>query len=447
MALDRQIARLSRVLVDKENISFDEAQARLRALTLEIVVGAEATSPAAQAAILTAVSVGSRTFIGGVRLTGAVEQPLSTAIPLATTSLAEVANELGGSHNCGDPSRRILVGTNGASKSPRSVFPWWNGWHAGVSTLAREHQNTGCNPLPGIAAGALAVGVSFDAERGHRIESERALDLWPCGKEGTAPDFGQVFLPNAIWLIGLGNLGQAFLWALSALPYSDPPRVSLLLQDRETITEENWGTSVLVKNDSFGILKTKAAEEWASAKGFKTRRVDRHLVGSERLDSDDPRLALSGVDRIAARKLMADIGFDCIVDAGLGRKASDFDRFRVSVFDRTCRIDKHFAGLEDQPEMQDLPSSRSYRDLEAEIGPCGTAEIAGASVAAPYVSALAAAVAISRAIAVTSGCVCPSNEVAQVSQLANHRIAPPVLTESRGIGHAGNPIVRSRAYR
>ena len=35
MALDWQIARLSKILVDSEGITFDEAQARLRALTLE----------------------------------------------------------------------------------------------------------------------------------------------------------------------------------------------------------------------------------------------------------------------------------------------------------------------------------------------------------------------------------------------------------------------------
>ena len=59
MALDKQIVRLTRILVDSEKISFDEAQARLQALTLEIVVGSDAVSPAAHAAILTAVSVAS----------------------------------------------------------------------------------------------------------------------------------------------------------------------------------------------------------------------------------------------------------------------------------------------------------------------------------------------------------------------------------------------------
>ena len=76
-------------------------------------------------------------------------------------------------------------------------------------------------------------------------------------------------------------------------------------------------------------------------------------------------------------------------------------RYRVTVFDRARPINKHFAGLEDTPAGQDSPTGDAYRRLEAEIEPCGIAEIGGASVAAPYVSALAAAVAISRVIAVT----------------------------------------------
>ena len=44
------------------------------------------------------------------------------------------------------------------------------------------------------------------------------------------------------------------------------------------------------------------------------------------------------------------------------------------------------------------PGIAPDRRLEAEIGSCGMAQIAGASVAVPYVSALAAAIAIARLI-------------------------------------------------
>ena len=444
MALERQIARISKILVDNEKISFDEAQARLRALTLEIVVGPESTSPAAHAAILTAVSVASRTFVGGVRVTGAVDGCLNSALPLRAETLAEAVGLVGASDFNSAASRKILVGMNGISEAAWYVSPWWNGWRAGTTKSGEARWDAGDNPLPGIAAGALAVGVAFEAERKRSVEFQGEVDLWPIGAGQKAPRFDDVFLPGALWLVGLGNLGQAFLWTLSALPFGNPGDVSLVLQDRDTVTEENWATSVLVKDETYGSLKTKVAEDWASAKCFDARRIDRHLSARDRLDDDDPRLALSGVDKVEARRLMAEVGFDCIVDAGLGRTASDFDRYRVTVFDRTRPIDKHFAGQEDGPVGQDPPTGDAYRRLEAEIGPCGAVEIGGASVAAPYVSALAAAIAISRVIVVTSGCECLTNEVGRLSLIADRKVAQLAAVEGRGVSHAGKPSLRAR---
>jgi hypothetical protein len=439
MALDRQIARLAKILVDSKGISFDEAQDWLRGLTLEVVVGLDAMSPAAHAAILTSVSVASRTFVGGVRVTGAINQPLNLALPLSAETIAEAVTVVGATSFNGAPSRRIFVGTSRAPKKVWSISPWWHGWCAGTVNPSDARWDKGDNPLTGIAAGAMAVGAAFEAQRGHRCDLRSEVNLWPVVEGEIGPSFSEVFLPGALWLVGLGNLGQAFLWALAALPYSDPAEVSLVLQDRDKVTEENWATSVLVRGETYGTLKTKVAEQWALHKGFNVRRIDRRLLASDRLDSEDPRLALSGVDKIEARKLMAEVGFDCIVDAGLGRTSSNFDRYRVTVFDHIHPIDRHFATLTDEPVDEAVLKGEAYRRLEAEIGHCGTAEIGGASVAAPYVSALAAAVSISRAIAVVSGCLCPTNEVGRLSSSAARKFAPLDKFACRGLRHAGKP--------
>lgn len=439
MALDRHIARLAKILVDSEGISFPEAQVRLRALTLDVVVAANAVSPAAHAAVLTAVSVGHRTFVGGVRVSGAIDQPLNSALPLNSPSLGEAAVEVGASAFEGSPSRRIIIGTGRALDPAWSVEAWWDGWRAGTAEPGERACGDSDNPLAGIAAGALAVGKAFEAERGRTLDLYVEIDLWPVTSEnGAAPGFAEIFLPGAIWLIGLGNLGQAFLWALTALPYADPNNVSLVLQDRDKISEENWATSVLVTDETYGKLKTRVGEAWAMTKGFDVRRIDRHLVGVDRLEDDDPRLALSGVDKIEARKLMAQVGFDCIVDAGLGRTSHEFDHYRVNVFDRIRPIDKHFADQADVPVQNAIPADDAYQRLLEEVGSCGAAELAGASVAAPYVSALAATVAVSRLLAVCSGCECPGSEVGKISALKFRR-SPAVKIDARGARHAGRP--------
>ncbi len=438
MALDKQIARLSKILVDSEGLTFDEAQARLRRFTLEIVVGDEATTPAAHAAVLTAVSVGSRTFVGGVRLVGAIDQPLNSALPLARQTLSAAAETVGASSFEGAPAQRIQIGVVSQSTEVGLTCTWWNGWRAGIAAAGHAHCDDGQNPLPGITAGALAVGAAFDTARGRAVVLPMEVDLWPLPAGDEPPAFADVYLPGALWLVGLGNLGQAFLWALAALPYADPADVALVLQDRDKVSEENWATSVLVRAESYGDLKTKVAEAWAEAKGFDVRRLDRRLLASDRLEDDDPRVALCGVDKIASRRLMAHVGFECIVDAGLGRKASDFNRYRVTVFDAVRSIDKHFEGQSDATDGNAVPNGCAYQRLQAEVGPCGTAEIAGASVAAPHVSAIAAAVAVSRLIAITSAAAYRGSEVRRLSEPAP-KAGPQVTIPIRAARHAGRP--------
>ena len=112
----------------------------------------------------------------------------------------------------------------------------------------------------------------------------------------------------------------------------------------------------------------------------------------------------------------------------------------MTVFDPTRPIGKHFADQKDEPPA-DLEAGDAYQRLLEEVGPCGTAEVAGASVAAPYVSALAAAVAVSRLIAICSGCACPPNEVGRISSLHARRTAPGVKIDARGALHAGRAAI------
>jgi len=436
VALEKEIARLSKILVEREGITFEEAQARLRAITLEIVVGEDADSPAAHAATLTAISVGRRAFIGGVRVIGALDQPLKVPYPLTSSILRDAAAEIGAETFAGVPSQRLVIGKRVSHGTHSDVHIWWNGWKAGTAYDV-EPCDDGRNPLSGIAAGALGVGLAFEATRDGSPPAS-SVDLWPVEANGPAPAFKDVFLPGALWVIGLGNLGQAFLWALSGLPYEIPGEVSIVLQDRDKVSAENWATSVLVRDVAYGLQKTRVAEDWALRKGFDVRRVDRWLTATDRLHDDDPRLAFSGVDRIEARKAMAHVGFDCILDAGLGRAAHDYDRYRLTIFDESHSIEQHFEGQTDPQQQNDVPDKEAYRSLAREVGACGAAEIAGASVAAAYVSAVAAASAVARAIAVSSGCGIPRNEVRKLSE-GKVRMSSHIRVNARGVRHAGKP--------
>ena len=432
MVLIRQISRVAKLLVDEKGIGFDEAEARLRAMTLEIHVGADAASPAGHAAALTALAVGRRSFLGGVSVTGALDQPLRSRLSSRTT-LGEALSDIGVTTLSAPPAARVTIG--GRAK-PGAIAAWWDGWRAGVRADGKATCGDALNPLAGIAAGALVAGAAFQSLRG--LDPAFAdVDLWPGSV--ARPAFGEVFLPAALWLIGLGNLGQAYLWSLGALPYADPATLLLVLQDYDRVSKENWVTSVLVADDCYGALKTKMAEAWADARGFTIRRVDRAWCGDIRLTDGDPRLALSGLDKVVPRRLLASAGFDAIIDAGLGRTARDFDRYRVSIFDAVHDIDRHFADIADPVPSPDAPETPAYQRLERELGRCGAAAIGNASVAVPYVSAVAGVTAIARAIALASGQPCSPSEAQRVATGTRRAVASPRFVQARGIGHAGRP--------
>ena len=438
MALEREIARLSKILVDSTGISFDDAQARLRALRLEIVIGSDAGSPAAHAAALTAVSTGRRSFLGGVRVTGQISQPVITALPYSGMPLGAACAGLGASSFEGEPTFRIFIGGCEAGNRRPGVTVFWDGWTAGVRSAGEWGSAIvdPSNPLAGVAAGALAVGSAFDHARGKRETLPPDIQLW--ASDQGEPAFADIFLPGALWVVGLGNLGQAFLWSLACLPYRKPGDLLLFIQDFDRVTPENWGTSVLVVEEAYGWLKNKSAEAWLEQRGFGVRRIDRRLLGTEQVGPGEPTLAFSGLDKVAARRDMANVGFEAIVDAGLGRTAANFDKFGVHVFHAGRRIDDHYAGMTD-PVAVPIPPGSAYSELAASIGQCGAAEIAGASVAAPHVSAVAGAMAVARAIALVSGCKIPPSEVRRLSAGGSRRGPAAVALDTPGLVHAGKP--------
>ncbi len=98
------------------------------------------------------------------------------------------------------------------------------------------------------------------------------LSLWrpDLGLDGASdPGPDAFYLPEGYWLVGLGNLGQEYLWAMCILPFDHATQVLVFLQDDDLIEEENCGTSILVQRGRYGILKTLVTEEWARRRGFR----------------------------------------------------------------------------------------------------------------------------------------------------------------------------------
>lgn len=170
---------------------------------------------------------------------------------------------------------------------------------------------------------------------------------------------------------------------------------------------QKWGTSILVRRGRYGDLKTRAAEQWATRRKFLVRRIDRRLDAELRRQPTEPVIALAGLDRMPARRLLGHPGFEYVIDAGLGATATDYQRFRINVFDRNHDPAKHFEGVEDRTEeaIRELLELPAYKELARthKTGACGAATLAEKSVAVPFVSAFVGAVVVTQAIRYVSG--------------------------------------------
>jgi hypothetical protein len=409
--IDSETSRIRAAFVNAGGCTFAEAEDILARSRVAVVLGADAARTlAGQAAFLTAVVTGARCF-GKLNVYGALEEDLLLPLPLGVTSLRKAAEVLGAVP--ADPlvqGFRVVIGLSPETCDTWSVHAFWDGWTAGTTPANRSVApgRSDC-VLAGVAAGGLAIGQAFMALQGdvRAGRSVQRLSLWHPGVDTTDACAQPIALPLAYWLVGLGNLGQAYLWSLTLLPYPRSEDVLVFCQDDERIGKENWGTSVLVKHGGYGMLKTRVAEDWALARGFQVRRIDRRLDEHLLRSPFEPGLALAGLDGMAARRLLGQPGFAYVIDAGLGRTAAEYRHFRVNIFDASSNPAEHFRDVEDQTAqvtraLLELPA---YQEIARthDDGGCGVAMLAERSVAVPYVSAVVGALALAQAIRIASG--------------------------------------------
>jgi hypothetical protein len=260
-----------------------------------------------------------------------------------------------------------------------------------------------------MLAAALAVNEAFlyvraeNAAAGYRTVG---LSLWdPRNDVDWLAPTGEprlTLLPSRLWLLGLGHLGQAFLWALGLLPYSRPDAMQLVLQDVDVITPSTSSTSILSHAELIGQMKTRAMAEWAGRRGFSTRIHERLFASGFRRQDDEPPVLLCGLDNALGRRALDEAGFEFIVEAGLGRGHHDFRTVRLHTLPASRRATQIWPLTGEGKRMRHAPA---YAKLlqEGTLDQCGVTLLAGKAVGAPFVGAVAATFAIAELLRLLHG--------------------------------------------
>lgn len=401
-------SRIAKALVDRltDAMSFEDSEAFLRATKVAICLdGAIAASPAAQAAALTAMTTAVKCF-GSAVIVADSATPLLKPLRYGAT-IGEAAAFFGATLSSAvpkDTTHTILIGDCRPEKPGDFVRCWWEGWCAGVLPAWDDRElGSGLNPLGGVAAGALAVREVFAARIGNSRAGKRAslLSLWqpwmPYDKASAGP--AAVVLAAKLWFVGLGHLGQGFLWSLAQLPVAGG---WLVLQDDQKAGEENEATGLLTYGENdIGERKTRVAASWFKP-AWDTSLIERRHHGDIRVTVDDPTILFAGLDNVPARLNVAGAGFDYVVDAGVGHGAVDFESFQLRVLRKGADLAKQWSAPENAKDVDAMLEREGYRDL-AKKDRCGAFELAEGSVAVPFVGAFVGAIGVAQAMRVSSG--------------------------------------------
>jgi hypothetical protein len=281
-----------------------------------------------------------------------------------------------------------------------------NGWAGGVvpAWLPRAVSSAPGIAPAGVLAGALAVSEVFQRLRGNVKACRRAvgLDLWRPERDWRPEAGGPLLsrLPSAAWLVGLGNLGEAYLWTLGLLPYGRDG-ADVVLQDFDVLAPSNVSTSLLTTAENVGQRKTRAIAAWAEARGFRTTIVERSFAPDFRISGREPSVVLIGVDNALARQAIEDAGFERIIEAGLGRGPQDFLGITLHTFPAATPSRSIWSDTGTTDAQITQPAYRAM--LEQSGDRCGTVRLAGRSVGAPFVGAVAATLVIAELLRLVMG--------------------------------------------
>ncbi len=435
--------RLAKMALDAGEVSSPEEAVELFArYRLRLHAGSGwAETLAGQACFLTALNTAARAFLGGVEVYGDLNSVLR--VPLYEGREARyVIAELGGtvvSSADTDLPTLVIGSTAPTMPPPFCVQLSWDHWRCSIAPASAGTPLicTNDNPLAGVAAAALGVNEAFSHIRGDQPDAGHrsfGLSLWDPlavtdGRDEVHQGPALSYLPQALWLVGLGHLGQAYAWMLGMLPYPSDARPHLVLQDFDKAAKSNLSTCMLLSAADLKKKKVRVVAQRLEAAGFTTALVERRFGPHHQLMVDEPTTVLFGVDNPTARRDLETAGFSFAVEAGLGSGYRDFRNIRTHTFPGSKTPTQIWTA--DTAVQAGVELSDTYKKLAEERDDlCGITQLASRAVATPFVGSLAATLVLAEVMRPLHGGPIHATLDLQMKSLRFRSGSPPTRNQS-----------------
>jgi hypothetical protein len=390
--------RVAKALMVKHHVLYPEARAILGKMRLRLICDESITrSVSMQAALLTATNAGKRAFHGGVYVS--MPHLVRCLLPWPNAQpLNSMVSMMGGCFVVPeeDEFTQTIYFGSAQNPAPDDLTVFCSGWRGGVAPASvKVSLNSGHDfATGGVLAGALAVARGFLRVSGlstRPLECAQGFSVWRpdlnwLDPAADGPELES--LPKALWLLGLGHLGQGYLWNFGLLPYHSPQEATFLLQDFDSVVRGNHSSQLLCEQNNIGRKKTRVCSDWLEARGFKTLLSERPFDENTKCAGDDPLIACCGFDTAKPRRILEDAGFDLIVECALGADAARFDRIILHTFPEARQKPASIWADDDQPE-----ADRNLVEAFGSKDDCGiiAETLAKKAVSSSFVGAVAGA--------------------------------------------------------
>lgn len=389
----------SRLVGAIDNKTYQEAESYIRSLKVLLIYDPTKINNASmQAALLTAVNTGLRCFQGGVYIHATTDEKIKSLLGNTTNDFDKNITNLGGVYvnnfSLPDYSFVLYFGINiqNANNALEVVAgSWIGGVHTKDSQYLNDHDKS--LPMGGILAGSLAIGKAFlycsNNSRSSYIENT-VVNLWDLSDVDLKVKPTIQYFPKKLWLLGLGHLGQAYVWALSMLPSAVLSEMEVLLQDIDHASISNWESSLLTNESDIGKKKTRIAAEYLERHNTSISIVDRKYDKTFQRQEHEPRILICGLDNVEARKAIDHSNYSLIIDCGLGGDIASYDHMKIQVFPN---INKH--SDEVWNNIPEGPKSKNLSKMYENAFGCGYTD---KGISTSFVGAFASAFVIAEII-------------------------------------------------
>lgn len=390
------INRAAIAIAEANNMGIDRVFDQMKNTTVWLIANDSIkTSREMQISYLTSVNIAHRVFLGGAQckfpnntpnLLGFEDDSFSKLVESFHGKLAadKVPKEM---------DMKLLFGIECFDDECIEIIS--SGWRGGINLNGQKrillNDNAGKISLGAIAASSIACYAAFcklykldDA----KIILNTGISLWNLNAgenwfldENDGPQEG--YLPRNVWSLGLGHLGQAYLWAIALMDFKNPKETTFLLQDFDEIGEENLGSQVLSFIDDVEQVKTRPCLRFLESIGFKTRLIEKPLETGDSLSGwmkDFPFL-LNGVDNIPTRRGIDNSQVGLFLDGATNGKLSLFDSFTMKNVTRINKRSEELWEATDGEQEKIIHPNLSNR-LEKD-GKCGV--LANYGISTPFI--------------------------------------------------------------